>query len=88
MGLLVWAAGALFIPSLALALGTWSGSSKLFEVVYTMWWYVGPMNQVPALDFTGASGDGAPPAMPLRYLALAAVLLTLAVVGRRRQLEI
>jgi hypothetical protein len=88
MGLLALGAGALFIPSLALALGTWSGSSKLFEVVYTMWWYVGPMNQVPALDFTGASGEVASPAMPLRYLALTGILFALAVIGRRRQFEI
>jgi len=86
--LVAWASGALFIPSLALALGSWSGSSKLFEVVYTMWWYVGPMNQVPALDFTGASGIAASPAMPLRYLGLTVILLVLSVIGRRRQLEI
>ena len=32
-GLLAWLTGALFIPTLALALGVWSGSSKLFEIV-------------------------------------------------------
>jgi hypothetical protein len=31
--MLAWTAGVFFIPSLALALGVWSGSSKLFEVV-------------------------------------------------------
>ena len=35
--LLAWGTGALFIPTLALALGVWSGSSKLFEVVYMLW---------------------------------------------------
>ncbi len=34
-GLLAWLIGALFIPTLALTLGVWSGSSKLFEIVYT-----------------------------------------------------
>ena len=49
--------GALFIPSLALALGIWSGSRKLFEVVYMLWWYAGPINQVDTLDFMGASSN-------------------------------
>jgi hypothetical protein len=35
-----WLAGALFVPTFALALGVWSGSSKLFEALYTLWWYV------------------------------------------------
>jgi hypothetical protein len=30
-GLAAWAVGALFIPTLALALGVWSGSSKLLR---------------------------------------------------------
>lgn len=30
-----WLAGALFVPTFALALGVWSGSSKLFEALYT-----------------------------------------------------
>ena len=34
-GLLAWAVGALFIPSLALALGLWSRNSRFFEAVYT-----------------------------------------------------
>ena len=32
-GLLAWAVGSLFIPSLALALGLWSGNSRFFEAV-------------------------------------------------------
>jgi hypothetical protein len=37
-GLAAWLAGALFVPSLALALGVWSGTSKLFEGLYTTLW--------------------------------------------------
>ena len=33
-GLLAWFSGALFIPSLALALGIWSNTQKLFEAFY------------------------------------------------------
>jgi hypothetical protein len=35
-GLGAWTVGALFIPTLALALGVWSGGGKLFEVVYLL----------------------------------------------------
>jgi hypothetical protein len=80
--LAAWCAGALFIPSLALALGVWSGSSKLFEAIYTMWWYVGPLHQLPSLDFVGGSRTSSSPGL---YLTLAAALLLASCLGRRRQ---
>lgn len=81
-----WAVGALFIPTLALALGLWSGSSKLFEVLYLVLWYIGPMNQVPTMDYTGATPAGLATGMPLVFLGVTALLLAAAVAGRRRQL--
>jgi hypothetical protein len=57
VGLLIWFSGALFIPSLALALGIWSNSRKLFEVLYVSLWYLA-INGVYAADFLGASSDG------------------------------
>lgn len=33
---LTWVVGALFIPSLALYLGVWTSSCKLFEFIYTI----------------------------------------------------
>jgi hypothetical protein len=80
--LAAWLAGALFIPSLALALGVWSGSSKLFEAIYTVWWYVGPLHQSPSLDFVGGSRASSSPGL---YLSLTAVLLLASCLGRRRQ---
>jgi len=80
--LAAWTAGALFIPSLALALGVWSGSSKLFEAVYLFLWYIGPMNRTPELDYLGATGRG----QPLFWLAATALLAAAAVAGRRWQL--
>jgi hypothetical protein len=85
-GLFAWAIATLFIPSLALALGVWSGTGKLFEVLYTLLWYVGPMNAFPALDFMGSSPATASTRYPLLYLALAAILFLVAVAGRKRQL--
>jgi hypothetical protein len=84
--LAAWAVAVLFIPTLALALGIWSGSSKLFEVIYLVLWYIGPMNQVPAMDYAGATAAGLAQGMPLVYLAATAALLGAAVAGRRRQL--
>ena len=52
--LLAWLAGALFVPSLALALGVLSGSGKPFEVIYVLWMY-GVLQRVPAFDFVGTT---------------------------------
>ncbi len=81
-----WVVGVLFIPTLALALGLWSGSSKLFEVIYLVLWYIGPMNQVPAMDYTGATPAGLAQGMPLVFLGVTVLLLGTAVAGQRRQL--
>jgi hypothetical protein len=80
-GALAWAVGAFFIPTFALAFGVWSGSSKLFEIIYLLLWYVGPVNQLPALDFSGGSA-------PVLFFASTLVLAGLALVGRRRQVQI
>jgi hypothetical protein len=48
-------AGIVFVPTLALAAGTVSGSKKLFEVMYLVIWYIGPVNGLTALDFAGTS---------------------------------
>src|SRR5690606_8184974 len=80
-GLLAWAIGALFIPAVALALGALTGGSKLFEVIYVLWWYTGLLNGVAALDFMGARTKE----LRSAYLAPALVLLVVAFVGRLRR---
>jgi hypothetical protein len=81
--LLGWLAGALFIPALALCLGAWSGGSKLFEAIYTVLWYVGPLQPVAALDFMGASDAALAIRTPLYVGVAAAALVATAVAGRR-----
>jgi len=49
-------AGAIFVPTLALACGAISGTSRFFEIVYLVLWYVGPMNATPGVDFAAVSG--------------------------------
>jgi hypothetical protein len=92
---------AAFIPAAALALGTWSGGSKLFEVVYLLLWTLGPMNQMvaalgfplvaeqfSALDYVGSSDAAISEGMPLYYAVLTILLLILALIGRKRQLQV
>jgi hypothetical protein len=82
-GLAAWLAGALFVPALALALGVWSGSSRAFEAIYTLWWYVGPMNHTPGADFMGMARSTF--STPF-YLIATVALLMAAYVGRRGKL--
>jgi hypothetical protein len=84
--LLAWGTGALFIPTLALALGVWSGSNKLFEVVYMLWWYAGPINRVEILDFMG-TGSNLLFSKVLVYGLFTILLFALAVIGRKRQIR-
>jgi hypothetical protein len=86
-GLMAWAVGVLFIPSLALALGVWSGTSKFFEGLYTVLWYVGPINRAPGFDFTGSANGPQAGRFALLYLCVAATLVAAALLRRARQLQ-
>jgi MYXO-CTERM domain-containing protein len=82
-GLAAWLAGAFFIPTLALALGVWSGGPRAFEAIYTIWWYIGPAHQIPGLDFMGTTSASRSPGF---YAAAAAALLAAAFLRRRQNL--
>jgi ABC-2 family transporter protein len=86
-GVLAWFVAALFIPSLALALGTWSGGGKFFEALYVVLWYVGPMNHVPGLDYTGSASGPSALRYALVYIVLTAALLAAAFARRAHQLR-
>jgi hypothetical protein len=67
--------GAVFVPTLAIACGAISGTTRLFEIAYLVLWYLGPMNRT-TLDFTqGAYAPG---------FALASVVLFAIAVGARK----
>ncbi len=83
VGLLALLSGALFIPSLALASGVWSGTSKLFEILYMVIWYLGPLNKVPGLDFIGSHSNG----YPQFFIPFSVALIAFAIFGRARQLR-
>jgi hypothetical protein len=86
-GLVPWLAGAVFLPSLALALGVWSGNGKPFEALLTALWYIGPMNHTPGIDFTGTASGAHANQDALIYFALSVGLLGTAFVARARQLR-
>jgi hypothetical protein len=82
-GLAAWFAGALFIPTLAMALGLVSKTSKLFEALYTVWWYVGAFNHIPGLDYMGTTPSSS---RPVDFLLLTGFLLLVCYLARRLQL--
>jgi hypothetical protein len=53
----------------ALAMGALTGTSRFFEAVYLIVWYVGPINHLPMLDFSQATVTA-----PLSLLAIAGAL--------------
>jgi len=85
--LVAWGVAALFIPALAVTLGIWSGSSKFFEALYVVWWYIGPVSGLVSLDFMGLSNEAIARGLPFVYLAGTVLLLGLAAVGRARQIR-
>lgn len=80
-------AGAFFIPTLALTFGVWSGSSKLFEVIYLILWYIGPMNRLPYADYIGVTNEAIALGMPQMVLGGTVVLGALMFWGRRVQMK-
>ncbi|MFB0546425.1 MAG: hypothetical protein ACETWB_05895 [Anaerolineae bacterium] len=87
LGMFAWGVGALFIPSLALCLGVWTGSSKLFEFIYTLLWYIGPLNQIEPLDFMGALPGSVKAGIWQIYLVITIILFGLAFIGRKWQIQ-
>lgn len=83
-----WFTGAVFIPSLALALGVWSGGPRLFELIYILWWYLGPVEGVEVFDFIGVNHETVAIGVPFIYFFASILLLGLAIIGRRRQTQV
>jgi hypothetical protein len=75
----------LLVPSLALMLGVWTGTSKVFEVTYLVIWYVGIANRLPTLDFVGLTPQAIVFQRPAWLLVLLAACILLALMGRRQR---
>lgn len=72
-------AGAVFVPTLALACGALSGTTRLFEIAYLVLWYVGPMNRT-MFDFTQAANA-------VGFTLASLVLFVLAICTRKVRLR-
>ncbi|MBN2007080.1 MAG: ABC-2 transporter permease [Anaerolineae bacterium] len=79
-------AGALFIPSLALLLGIVTGTERPAQILLLIWWYLGPLNGLAALDITGATAAALAHGIPWFYIIASPLLSGLALLARRRQL--
>lgn len=79
LGLAGWMGAIVFVPTLALALGVFSSGSRVFEVVYLIWWYIGPLQKTRGIDFI--SGP------PQVFLLAAAGLLLLSAYWRGKQVR-
>ena len=73
----VWLTGAMFIASLAIACGTWSRGTRLFQGLYPGWWYLA-MNKAPGMDFTGVTGQR----HAFAYLVISGILFASAMAHR------
>jgi hypothetical protein len=82
VAVLGWLVAIAFIPSLALALGTLTGSGKAFEALYAAWMYF-LTQEVAALDFAGL----VPGNRFYLYAPVAIGLLAIAALARQRQLQ-
>jgi len=78
--------GAMFVPTLALAMGCWSGTNRLFEAVYLFFWYLVAIQDIPYLDFMGRMPDMIGMGIPWIYAGVVIVLFGMALLGRRRQM--
>ncbi len=75
-----WVGAIVFIPTLALALGVFSSGSRVFEIIYLIWWYIGPLQKTPGMDFMTGT--------PQVYLLVAAGLFLLSAYWRGRQVRV
>ena len=71
------------IPGDFVECGVWSGTSKLFEILYMLIWYLGPMNKITELDYIGSHGNG----RPEFFIPFSIVLIVFALIGRTRQIR-
>ncbi|MBK9924487.1 MAG: hypothetical protein IPP66_04270 [Anaerolineales bacterium] len=88
VNLLAVCIGALFVPTLALAMGCWSGGSKLFEGLYLFFWYLSSIYSIPYLDFMGRVPVALSWGMPWVFAGLTFLLIGATVIGRQRQIKL
>ena len=72
--LVPWLTGVVFIPTLALVLGGIGGNRRLFEAIFIVLMYFGPINNMWKFDFMGLSSNNAS-----LYIAVTTILFTVGI---------
>lgn len=49
--------GCCFIPALAITLGKLTQTTRTFEIVYLLLWYMGPVEKISVIDFLGVTSN-------------------------------
>ncbi len=86
VGFIAWIVGGYFIASFAIFSATLTKSSKFFEFIYTLLWYIGPMNQVPLLDFMGIVPLSVTMNIWVYYLGIAIIFTLIAFWAKKRMI--
>lgn len=84
--LLGFVTSVVFVPSFALALGSFTGTGRAFEGVYLLLWYLGPVNGVAVLNFAAPS-EGTSLVHLAVFAAVGVVALATALLRRSRLLD-
>ncbi|MFH0734958.1 MAG: hypothetical protein V1773_11065 [bacterium] len=80
-----WINGALFISSLALFLGVWSKKSGVFEIIYLIIWFIGPLIGLPFRNYYGLANGLLFLNCHVIYVLISIMLSILALVLRKTQ---
>jgi hypothetical protein len=84
-GIFVVVVGAMLIPAFALACGTLTKTNKLFEALYIVFWYTGPVQTGgPLLDYTGSNATVRASYQPEQLLLAAIVCLAITFAARQK----
>jgi len=59
-----------------------TGSSKTFEAIYIVLWYLGPVSGLTEVDFFGVTKSAVTAGIPFYYLGVSGLLLTAACINR------
>jgi hypothetical protein len=83
-GMYIVFVGAMLIPAFALACGTVTKTAKLFEALYIVLWYAGPVQPEPLIDYTGAANVTRASDQPEQLLVALVLCLAVAFIARQK----
>jgi len=85
--LLLLVSSACLLPATAFALGTLTGSRKLFEVIYLMIWYGGSIDRIKPIDLLGTTDESTGPVRIAVFFAATLLAALTAYLARRKMAD-